>query len=229
MRYRCELLAVRHRAQFALAVWLCAILGGGSAVLMTSGAALAADETTAQAAGEAKAPPAESPPNPLQFKTDLALWTFVVFVVLFMVLKKFAWGPIAASLDRREQNIAKNIEASRQAHEEAKSLLAEYERKLAGAADQVREMLEEARRDGENVKQEILAEAKAAAQAEHGRAMRDIRTATDAAVEELSKRSADLAVELAGKVISAKLTSDERSKLVQDSLTKFAAAAPSAN
>ena len=76
-------------------------------------------------------------------------------------------------------------------------------------------------------KQQIVAEAKTAAQQEHQRAMRDIRTATDAAVEELSQRSADLAVELAGKVISAKLTPEERSKLVQDSLTKFAAATPS--
>ena len=78
-------------------------------------------------------------------------------------------------------------------HEEAKNLLAEYERKLAGAADQVRGMLEEARHDAEKTKQQIVAEAKTAAQAEHERAMRDIRTATDAAVEELSQRSADLA------------------------------------
>ncbi len=90
-------------------------------------------------------------------------------------------------------------------------------------------MLDEARHDAESTKQEIVAEAKSAAQAEHQRAMRDIRTATDAAVEELSQRSADLAVELAGKIISAKLTPEERSRLVQDSLTKFAAAAPSRN
>jgi F0F1-type ATP synthase membrane subunit b/b' len=48
-------------------------------------------------------------------------------------------------------------------------------------------------------------------------------------VEELSQRSADLAVDLAGKIISAKLTPDERSRLVKDSLSKFASAAPSKN
>jgi F-type H+-transporting ATPase subunit b len=108
-------------------------------------------------------------------------------------------------------------------------MLAEYERKLASAADQVREMLEEARRDAEHAKQDILNEAKTAAKAEHDRALRDIRTAADAAVKDLSQRSADLAVEMAGKFISAKLTPDERSRLVQDSLSKFAAAAPSKN
>jgi F-type H+-transporting ATPase subunit b len=172
---------------------------------------------------------AEEQPNPLQFKTDLAIWTFAVFVVLFVVLKKFAWGPISEALDKRERHIADNIEAARRRDEDSRQLLAEYERKLAGAADQVRSMLDEARQDAEHTKQEIVAEARAAAQGEHQRAMRDIRTATDAAVEELSQRSADLAVQLAGKVISAKLTPEERSKLVKDSLSKFASAAPSKN
>jgi F-type H+-transporting ATPase subunit b len=168
-------------------------------------------------------------PNPLAIDSDLAVWTFVVFVVLCLVLFKFAWKPIAEALERREHHIAENIAAAQRTHEDAKGLLAEYERKLAGAADQVRGMLEEARNDAEKAKQQIVAEAKSAAQAEHQRAMRDIKTATDAAVEELSQRSADLAVELAGKVISTKLTAEERSRLVQESLGKFAATSPSRN
>jgi F-type H+-transporting ATPase subunit b len=200
--------------------------------LVTASPARAVDEpagATASSNSTAEAPAEESHPDPLQFKTDLALWTFVIFVVLFIVLKKFGWGPIAQALDNRERHIAENIEAARRRDEEARQLLQEYERKLAGAADQVRGMLEEARHDAERTKQEIVAEAKAAAQAEHQRAIHDIRTAADAAVEELSQRSADLAVELAGKVISAKLTPEERSRLVKDSLSKFATAAPSKN
>jgi len=197
-----------------------------------SGRAETVEEKSVAAAGanaaEAK-PEAEGHPDPLAFKTDLALWTFVIFVLLFLVLKKFAWGPISESLDRREHHIAENIAAAQRAQDDARNMLAEYERKLAGAADEVRAMLEEARRDAEGTKQQIVAEAKSAAQAEHERAMRDIRTATDAAVEELSQRSADLAVALAGKIVSTKLTGEERSRLVQESLNRFAAAAPSRN
>src|SRR5687767_84850 len=43
--------------------------------------------------------------NPLEFQTDLAIWTAVVFVVLLLVLSKFAWGPIVAGLEKREQRI----------------------------------------------------------------------------------------------------------------------------
>jgi F-type H+-transporting ATPase subunit b len=216
------------RLRRLMVVGLCPAGAFVSGWLVTVRPARAADAPTAEAPVTA-APAEESHPDPLQFKTDLALWTFVIFIVLFIVLKKFAWGPIAGALDTRERHIAENIEAARRRDEEARRLLEEYERKLGGAADQVRAMLEEARHDAERTKQEIVAEAKAAAQGEHQRAMHDIRTAADAAVEELSQRSADLAVELAGKVISAKLTPEERSRLVKDSLSKFATAAPSKN
>jgi F-type H+-transporting ATPase subunit b len=170
-----------------------------------------------------------SKPDPLAWDTDLAFWTLIVFLVLFAVLWKFAWGPIAAALEKREHSIAENIAAAQRAQDDAKEMLAQYEKKLAGAADQVREMLDEARRDAEHTKLQIVAEAKAAAQAEHERGMRDIRTATDAAVKELSERSTDLAIALAGKVIAAKVTPEERSRLVQESLSKFVAATPSKN
>jgi F-type H+-transporting ATPase subunit b len=215
------MIARRHR--ISIAALLCVMATGLCAVTWTS-KALAVDSPAEKAGAEA-----EAQPNPLGIDADLAVWTAVVFFALFAVLAKFAWGPISEALDKREKHIADNIEAARRRDEDSRQLLAEYERKLAGAADQVRSMLDEARQDADRTKQEIVAEAKAAAQGEHQRAMREIRTATDAAVEELSQRSADLAVELAGKIISAKLTPEERSRLVQDSLSKFAAAAPSKN
>ena len=66
--------------------------------------------------------------RPEEFQTDLAIWTFVVFVVLLAILWKFAWGPIVAGLEKREQGIAEHIAAAERAHEEAKLLLAEYDR-----------------------------------------------------------------------------------------------------
>jgi F-type H+-transporting ATPase subunit b len=231
MHYVCRSTARAWRTAFLYLGLALGVIGWN---LLADRLVHAADEqpevpNQASVRSEASPPAAEEQPNPLQFKADLAVWTFAVFVLLFIILKKFAWGPISESLDRRERHIADNIEAAHRRDEEARQLLAEYERKLAGAADQVRSMLDEARQDAERTKQEIVAEAKAAAQGEHERAMRDIRTATDAAVEELSQRSTDLAVQLAGKIISTKLTPEERSRLVKDSLSKFASAAPSKN
>jgi F-type H+-transporting ATPase subunit b len=167
--------------------------------------------------------------GPEEWQTDLAIWTFVVFLVLLTVLTKFAWGPIVAGLQKREQGIADNIAAAQRSHDEAKQLLAHYEKKLAGAANDVRLMLDEARRNAEQAKQEIIAEAKAAAQLEQQRGVREVRTATVQALKEISERSTNLAVELAGKIVQAQLKPADHSRLVQEAITKFAANGPSAN
>ncbi len=157
------------------------------------------------------------------WKSDLAIYSFVVFVILMTILTKFAWKPISDALDKREASVADNIAKAQRAADEAKVMLAQYQQQLAGAADQVRGMLEEARRDAETTKAEIIDEAKKAAGAEHDRAVRDIKTATDAALSQLAEKSADLAVDLAGKMLQAKLTKADHQQLVADGVKKFLA------
>jgi F-type H+-transporting ATPase subunit b len=167
--------------------------------------------------------------DPLSVDPDLAIWTFIVFVVLFAVLGKFAWGPIAAGLDLREQRIADNIAAAQASQEEAKRLLADYKRKLAAAQDEVRAIIDEARRDAEKTQQEILAKAREDSAAEIARGKHEIETATAAALKQLAEESANLAVNLAGKIISSKLSASEHSQLISEAMSKFAKHGPSHN
>lgn len=161
---------------------------------------------------------AESP-NPLKVDPDLAIWTLVVFVVLLIVLRLVAWKPIVEALEERENSISGEIAAAASKHEEAKRLLAAHEAKLATAADQIRELLEEARRDAEHTKQEILAEAKNAANAEKQRAVREVEIARDVALKQLAETSANIAIKLASTAVRQNLTSEQQSRIVRDSLT----------
>ena len=177
--------------------------------------------------GHANAGPSLNDPS--EARADLAIYTFVVFVLLLAVLWKFAWGPIAAGLDRREKAIADNIAAAEEAAAEARRLTSQYEGKLAAAADEVRQLLDEARRDAEHTKQSILEEARDAAGKERDRTLREIESAKQGALKELADTSADLAVELAGKIVKAKLSSEEHSQLVRDAVSQLATANPSKN
>jgi F-type H+-transporting ATPase subunit b len=159
--------------------------------------------------------------DPMSIDPDLALFTLLVFVILLIVLGKFAWKPIIEALEHREQGIANHIAEAERNHNEAKALLAQYEQKLALAANEVRELLDEARRDAEHTRQSILAEAKAGAEAERARALHEIESATDAALKTLAERSADLAIDLAGKVLQTKLTPADHQRLIQDAMGKF--------
>ncbi|MBL9125417.1 MAG: F0F1 ATP synthase subunit B [Planctomycetaceae bacterium] len=159
--------------------------------------------------------------SPLTIEPDLAIYTFVVFLVLFVVLAKFAWGPIAEGLDKREKGIADNIAAAQRSNEEAKALLAQYETKLAAAREEVRGILDEARRDAEFTQQQILANPPAAAAATRERAVREIDAASAVAMKELAEHGSQLAVQLAGKIVGSELNSAGHARLIQDALTKF--------
>ncbi len=100
-------------------------------------------------------------PSPLIIDIDLAIFTVLIFLILLAVLWKFAWGPISAALDLREKKISDNIAAAEQLNQEAKRLLGEYEAKLTAAREEVRGILDEARRDAEHAGQEIVTKARA--------------------------------------------------------------------
>ena len=159
--------------------------------------------------------------NPLTVDPDLPIVTAIIFVVLLLVLWKFAWGPIVAGLDKREKRIADSIDEARQTAEEAKKQLADYEAKLASAADEVRQIVEQGRRDAESDRQRIVNEARQAAAEERDRAVREIGQAKKQALHELWQESVDRAFDLAGQVVRKELKPDDHARLITESMEKF--------
>lgn len=157
-------------------------------------------------------------PNPLAIDPDLAIFTGLVFLLLFFLLAKFAWPAISEALLEREQAIRNDLAEAAVKHEQAKQMLLEYEAKLASAANEVRALLDEARRDAEHTKNQILAEAKVAADAERDRALRDVERAADAAMKNIAETIANQAVDLAGKVVRGNLSGEQHSQFIRDAL-----------
>jgi len=159
--------------------------------------------------------------KPEEWRMSLSLWTLVVFGLLTAILWKFAWGPIRDALDQREASVAANIAAAKEQNEKAASLLADHETRLAGAADEVRKIIDDARREADVQKQGILAEAQAAAESEKNRAVKEIEAAKNGALQELAEKSVDTAVGLAGRIVQRQLSADDHSSLIADALKHF--------
>jgi F-type H+-transporting ATPase subunit b len=166
--------------------------------------------------------------SPAWFQTDLAVWSFAVFLALMALLTKFAWKPIMKGLETREEGIARQIADTKAANEEARRMLASYERRLAEASEEVKAMLDEARRDADATRQSIVAEARKAAEDERLRATHDIRLAKDDALAQIAEKAGQLAVEVAGKFLREKLGQDDQARLVRDSVASMSKA-PSLN
>ena len=159
--------------------------------------------------------------GPISFRKDAAIWTAIIFVLLFLILWKYAWGPIAQGLAKREDNIANHIAEAEKRHQEAKELLAQYEERLANAAGEVREILEEARRDAEHTQSKIIAAARQEAQAEQNRGLAEIDIAKQQALKELSDAATNLAIDLAGEIVREKLNPHDHQALIQQAVAKY--------
>ncbi len=161
------------------------------------------------------------PTSVKELRGDLALWTAVIFLVLLGVLWKFAWGPIRSGLEKREQGIAEQISQAEQSNQKAQELLGQYEQKLAASQDEVREILDRARRDAESLGRELMEKTRQEAQSEQQRALKQIDAATAGALKELAERSSTLAVELAGKILHAELKPEDHARLIGQAVSDF--------
>src|SRR3954462_5956921 len=89
----------------------------------------------------------------------LMIWTLVVFFIAFLVLRKYAFGPLAALVEKRRTIVRENLEASEHSRDEAERLLEEDKARLAQARGGAGEIVERARRTGVELERQMREEA----------------------------------------------------------------------
>ncbi len=163
------------------------------------------------------APGHESAEEPDILKADapLAIWTLIVFIGLMVILGRFAWKPLMKALQEREAHLEQVLLDSERARNEAEAIAAENRRELAQAAEKARLVIEEATKQAQAAASSILAKAQADAEATRQRAEREIAGAKDQALMEIWSSTADLAVSVAGKVLSRELGDADHKRLVE--------------
>jgi len=150
-----------------------------------------------------------------------AIWTTVIFVLVLIVLGKFAWGPILSALQKREAFIRESLEKAKNDRDEAQRVLKEYADKISAARSEAAAIVEEGRKNGDVLKHKIEETAKSEAQAMVERAKREIGSARDAAVKEVYTLSGKLATEVAGRIIKKELNEKEHERLISDSIKEI--------
>lgn len=135
----------------------------------------------------------------------LLLWTLLAFLIVFFVLKKFAWKPILASLNEREKGIADSLESAKRVKAEMAQLKSENEDLMARAREERTAMMKEAK----ETKDRIVAEAKEQAKIEANRIIADAQQAIQAqkmaAITEVKNQVGKLVIEVSEKVLRKEL------------------------
>jgi len=158
------------------------------------------------------------PASPFEVNFGLFFWTWVVFIALFFVLKRFAWPAILKATEERERKIANQLAEAERANVEAKAALEAQQKLLTEARSTAQSLVAEAKATIERERTAALEKTRQDQEALLERARRDIADERDKAVQELRREAVDLSLAAAAKLVQQRLDSEADRKLVMDYL-----------
>jgi F-type H+-transporting ATPase subunit b len=145
----------------------------------------------------------------------LMLWTLLIFIGLFFILSRYAFGPITKAVEAREQALQDAIDQAKKDREEAARILAEHRTQLEGARGEAQKIIAEGRAVGEKLRTDMLDETRTQQQDMLERARREIAGERDRAIAQIREEAVDLALAAATKVIEKNLDDSANRKLVE--------------
>jgi len=151
----------------------------------------------------------------------LMFWTVVIFVLLLILLKKFAWKPILKAVDDRNSSINEALASAEKAKSEMEQLSADNDKILNEARIQRDSIIKEAR----EIKNKTISDAKNKASIEAEKiissAKEQIRNEKMKAMTQLKNEIADISIQMAEKIIKSELKDAEsQKKLIEEDLKK---------
>ncbi len=158
-------------------------------------------------------------PNP-----GLIFWTAITFVIVLLILKKIAWGPIIGALEEREKGIQSSIDRAHSAKDESEAILRKNKELLAKADAESDRIIREGKDYSDKLRSDITEKAQSEAKKMIALAKDEIEQEKRRALDVLRNEVADLAIKGAEKIIKANLDADTQKKIVdsmiQDLSTK---------
>ena len=146
----------------------------------------------------------------------LIFWTLLAFLIVFLILKKYAWKPILKSLDEREKNISGSLETAERIKAEMAQMKNENEELLAKAREERALLLKEAR----EARDKIISEAKEQAKSDAARIVSEAQLAIQnqkmAAMTEVKNEVSSLVIEVAERILRRELSNKaEQEKFIK--------------
>jgi F-type H+-transporting ATPase subunit b len=154
-------------------------------------------------------------PSPILPAGNEIVWGAIAFGILLLAMLKFGLPAVRKTMAAREDRIRTDLERAESARTESETELAEYRRQLAEARTEATRILEEARQSADEVKRQIRAQAETEAGEIRARAQDDIRLAAERATADVQGSVAELAIELAEKVVERNLDRDTQIALIE--------------
>ncbi len=159
--------------------------------------------------------------NIMDLRPGLSIWTALTFLLLLVVLSKFAWGPIVKMLDLRERTIREAIEAAKKERAEAERMFAEQKASLAAAQREAAALAQASRQEVEVLRADLTAKARKEADDLVASARKQIQEEKAKALAELRGQVVDLAIDAARRLIQSSLDEKAQRALVEEYISQL--------
>lgn len=146
----------------------------------------------------------------LEFGT--MIFQAIVFIVLLLIVGKFAIRPVKEMFAQRQEHIEHEIGAAEKARERAEKSMEEQKEALNKARDEAYQIVENAKKQAETQGEKIRAEAKAQSERTLEEARAEIEREREKAIASLREQTAELSVMLASKIIEKELDKEQQAK-----------------
>jgi F-type H+-transporting ATPase subunit b len=155
-------------------------------------------------------------------KPGLIVWTWLTFIVVLFILRRFAWGPLFKAVDDREKNIAQAIEAAKLGRAEVEKLLTEQKTVVAAAQREAAEAVRKTQADLEKFREELMAKARKEGEDLKVDARRTIEEERVKAVSEVRAEAVKLSIQIAEKLLGERLDDAKHQQLAQQFVADLA-------
>jgi len=158
--------------------------------------------------------------DPSEWKGDLAIFSLIVFLLLFAVLYAKAWPKIGSALEEREAGIRRAIADAEKARLDSAEMLRQHQAKLDAVQEEVKALLADARKSAKQMKNEIVASANTEATNIKNRAVAEINVAKDQALQELFGKMADQVAAATTQAVGRTVTGDDQNRFIREALSQ---------
>ena len=162
-------------------------------------------------------------PNPILPAVPEIVWSVISFTLLMVVLAKYAYPPVKGMLESRTAKIQGDLDGAERARVEADRILAEYREQLVEARREATRIIEEARKTAEVLRRDLLAKAEEESAGLRARNEEALRFERERVSLELRSEMAQLAFDIAERVIRFELDRDSTGALVEQFLNEVGA------
>jgi F-type H+-transporting ATPase subunit b len=155
------------------------------------------------------------------FLTPLLFWSAVSFAILLFLLKRYAFPAITEILDARERTITENLAKAERARKDAEQLLAEYQAKLKAAQQEATAMIDQARKQAQQVAEDNQRRVKQDTDRMLATAREEMARERVRVSKELKDQAVELVIAASERILKRSLTDADQKRLVKEAIDQL--------